>query len=469
MPGSFFDETVGVVVIGSGIAGLSAAVEAKTAGASVVVLEKMKIVGGNTRISDGAFAACNNYLQKEKGLRDSPGLFSEDMMRAGEYLNHPDLVRVVAENSAAAIDWSRDVLGVEYLDRLDRFGGHSAARCLTTRGHSGKDVIKALAAKALALGVDVRTQCLLTGLETDETGRVTGVAMREGYRFAEAGSGSPGRIQAQRGVVLATGGFGSDARFRSFLDPCLDRTIQTTNHKGATAEGLCCALALNAFPLHLSRVQTGPWGCPDEKGYGKGGRFASYCVFPLGILVDPARGCRIVNEWGSRKQRAEAIMKTGRPCIGIVDARGASQAPNSLSHCLRTGKAGAFDTVAALESAWDMPDGSLDDTLAAYHAAIDNSKTDAFGKALTPSTPKLDRPPYYTIRLWPKVHYTPGGVGIDVRARVLDLSQRSVPGLFAAGEVCGGIHGASRLGACALTESLVFGRIAGQEAAGAGS
>lgn len=460
-----FDEIFDVVVIGSGIAGLSAAIEAKTAGASVLVLEKMKITGGNTRISDGCFAACNNYLQEEKGIPDSPRLFFEDMMRAGQYLNRPELVRIVVENSADAIDWTCSVLGVKYLDRVDRFGGHSAERCLTTRGHSGRDVVKALVAKASALGIEIRTQCLLAGLVTDETGSVIGVDIREDYRFQESDSGVEKKIRAKNGVILATGGFGSDVQFRSYLNPTLDDTIQTTNHKGATAEGLCTAMALNAFPLHLSRIQLGPWGCPDEKGYGKGGRFASYCVFPLGILVDPATGRRIVNEWGNRKQRADAIMKTGRPCIGIVDAKGAARTPNSLAHCLKTGKVKAFDTIAGLETGLDMPAASLETTLADYHAAIGRGDTDRFGKSLDSSTPKLTTPPFYAIRLWPKIHYTPGGLGIDTQARVLDLNQNPIPGLFAAGEICGGIHGASRLGACALTESLVFGRIAGKQAA----
>lgn len=104
-------------------------------------------------------------------------------------------------------------------------------------------------------------------------------------------------------------------------------------------------------------------------------------------------------------------------------------------------------------------------TLNDYHDAIDQGKTDSFGKPLTPSTPKISSPPFYAIHLWPKVHYTPGGVGINKNAQVLDLNQKPIPGLYAAGEVSGGIHGASRLGTCALTECLVFGRIAGKEAA----
>jgi succinate dehydrogenase/fumarate reductase flavoprotein subunit len=138
-----WDEQKDVVIIGSGLAGLSAAIEANRAGASTIVFEKMKVTGGNTRISDGGIAAPNNYLQKKRGIEDSPALFYEDMLGAGLGLNQPELVNIVAEKANEAIEWTRDTLGVRYLDRLDRFGGHSVARCLTTRGHSGADFIKA--------------------------------------------------------------------------------------------------------------------------------------------------------------------------------------------------------------------------------------------------------------------------------------------------------------------------------------
>ena len=107
-----WDEQTDVVIIGSGLAGLSAAIEANQAGASVIVFEKMNLTGGNTRIADGAVAAPNNYLQKKLGIEDSPELLYEDMMRAGLGLNHPDLVNVMAQKAAEAIDWTRETLGV---------------------------------------------------------------------------------------------------------------------------------------------------------------------------------------------------------------------------------------------------------------------------------------------------------------------------------------------------------------------
>ena len=148
-----WDEQTDVVVIGSGLAGLAAAIEAAVAGASVVVLEKMKITGGNTRISDGALAAPGNYRQQADGVEDSPALFAADMLKAGLGLNHPGLVQIVAHRAAEIIEWTRSELGVRYLDQLDRFGGHSAARSITTRSHSGVDIIKAQVARLAELGI----------------------------------------------------------------------------------------------------------------------------------------------------------------------------------------------------------------------------------------------------------------------------------------------------------------------------
>ena len=460
-----WNENADVVVIGSGIAGLSAAIEAKRAGAEVTVFEKMKIIGGNSRISDGALAAPGNYLQKRRNIDDSPRRFYDDMIRAGLGLNHPRLVQTVAESAAEAIDWTREVLGVQYLDRLDRFGGHSAARSITTRRHSGVDIIKAQAAKLNALGVEIRTRCRLERLLTDERGGVCGVEIRKGYRFPDENTGKRKAVRAGRAVVLATGGFGNDIRFRSLLHPVLDESVQTTNQKGATAEGIIAALKIAALPVHLCWIQLGPWACADEKGYGRGARFASYSVFPAGILIDPATGLRIVDEWADRRIRSDAMLRTGHICVGIVDAESAKMDPESLEHGLKTGKIKAFGDIAGLARFYDAPVDVLEKTLDAYNAAIVRGKPDPFGKPLTSSTPKVAVPPFYGIRLWPKVHYTPGGVGITPKAQVLNLDGKPIARLYAAGEVCGGVHGAGRLGSCALTECLVFGRIAGMEVA----
>lgn len=188
-------------------------------------------------------------------------------------------------------------------------------------------------------------------------------------------------------------------------------------------------------------------------------------MFPAGILVDPETGRRIVNEWGDRRERADAMMRAGHPCVGIIDAVGVKRDAASLQDCLRGGKVQQYQDLGALAAAYGMPAAVLADTVKAYNSAVADGRSDAFGKALGQGAFSVASPPFYAIRLYPKVHYTPGGVRIDQRARVVDLHGKPIPRLFAAGEVTGGVHGASRLGSCALTECLVFGRIAGREAA----
>jgi len=460
-----WDEESEVVVVGSGLAGLSAALEACKGGASVIVLEKMKITGGNTRISDGGVAAPGNYLQKERGVEDSTELFYNDMRQAGMRMNHPELVRVVAENAREAVDWTRNELGVKYLDRLDRFGGHSAARCLTTRSHCGKDFIKALEGRLQAFGVRIRTRCRLLDIIVDGNGAVCGVRVQSEDRYPEESRSHIKQIRAGRAVILASGGFGADTVFRKLQNPQLDESIDTTNHRGATAEGLRAAFRIDATPIQLSWIQTGPWACADERGYGKASRFASYSVYPTGIVVEPATGVRIVNEWADRRIRSDAIIATGGMCVGIVDAEGAKNDLSSLAHCLKNGKIQQFDNLAELAKVYGMPADALQTTVDEYNRRVATGRRDPLGKPLDKGARPLSNPPFYAIRLWPKVHYTPGGIGIDANARVIDTRNQPISRLFAAGEVCGGIHGAGRLGSCALTECLVFGRIAGRGAA----
>ena len=264
-----WDEEADVVIVGSGAAGLCAAIEAAELGASVIVIEKMKITGGNTRISDGGLSAAGNFMQKKLGIKDSADLFMEDMLKAGMGLNHPRLARILADNGAGAIDWTREVLGVRYLDRLDCFGGHSVARTVTTRRHSGVDITNAQIRKLNQMGVEIRTCTRLTDLVSEGAGRVTGIKVLSGDTSGRNDSNGYRHLRANRAVIPASGGFGSDVKFRTMQNPLLDASMDSTNHKGATGEGLATALRQGAAPVQLSWIQTGPWGCADEKATGE--------------------------------------------------------------------------------------------------------------------------------------------------------------------------------------------------------
>ncbi len=265
-----WNDTYDVVVVGAGFAGLAAAIEASNSGASVVVLEKMHAPGGNSTISDGGVAAAGTYLQAQLGIDDSPDLMYRDMLQAGLGLNHPALVREVASRSAEALQWSMDYLGVEYLERVDQFGGHSVPRCYTPIGVSGSSMVRQLVEKLRQLGVEVRLQTCLKGFVRDADGSVSGVWVREGFESRQPVAGIDRYLRATKAVVLATGGFGADITFRSIQDPRLNETIDTTNVRFATAEAMIEGLRIGAMPVHLSHIQLGPWASPDEKGYGVG-------------------------------------------------------------------------------------------------------------------------------------------------------------------------------------------------------
>jgi len=463
--GEYWDETVDVIVIGSGFAGLAAAIEARHSGASVAILEKMNAAGGNSIISDGGIAAAGTLMQAKAGVNDSPELMYSDMLKAGMGLNYPDLVREVAEKSNEVFQWSIDYLGVKYMDRVDQFGGHSVARCYTAQKKSGATIIKQQLSKVRELGMEVRTRSYFQSFIRNSGDRVCGVLVRDGHQFKSASSGTVRYIKARKAVILATGGFSSDIAFRITQDPRLTGKIDSTNKQSATAEALKEALKLGATPVHLSQIQLGPWASPDEKGFGVGPGFSDYIAFIYGIVVDPASGKRIVNELADRKTLTEAILDIGHPCIGIADAKAVAQSGWNIDRCLEKGVVKQFRQIPELAAGYGIPSEALNTTVAKYNNAVAGKLDTEFGKPILPDAAPMSSPPYYGIRLWPKAHYTMGGVQINVRGQVIDLNQNPIRGLYAAGEVTGGIHGACRLGSCAITECLVFGRIAGRNAA----
>jgi len=461
-----WNETFDVVVIGSGFAGLAAAIEARESGASVVVLEKMKAPGGNSAISDGGIAAAGTFLQEKAGYKDTPKLMYEDMMRAGLGLNYPELVREVTEKSNEVFQWSIDYLGVEYMDRVDHFGGHSVHRCYTAANRTGSTIIKRQVEKAKEIGAEIKLGMSLKTFFQDSDGRVVGVRVREGYDHRDPQKGTDVSIKANNAVVLATGGFGSDIPFRISQDPRLTEEIDTTNSRFATAEALKETLRIGGNPVHLSHIQLGAWTSPDEKGFGVGPVFSDYIVFLYGIVVDPMTGKRFVNELSDRKIVSDALLKIGHPCIGIADSKAVETQGWDLGRGLKKGVIRKFDRLEELGAAYEIPADEFMATVERHNDHVEEGIDREFGREVLPNAAPIAEPPFYGMRLWPKVHFTLGGVQINIKAQVINLDQEPLKGLYAAGEVTGGVHGACRLGSCAITECLVFGRIAGKNAAG---
>lgn len=453
-----------VIVIGSGFAGLAAAIEAKKAGASVIVLEKMRAAGGNSIISDGGMAVAGSELQRRHGIEDSPELFYQDMMRAGMGLNHPQLVKLVTSKAADAYEWLTGELGVEFMDRVDLFGGYSVARSHGAVRITGSSIIKPMLKELGRLEIPIYYGYHVTELLMDDR-RVTGVRFETDYSFKTGRGVDSGVLEARRAVVLAGGGFGADVAFRKAHDPRLDSQIDTTNKACATSELLVEAMRKGASAIQLSHIQLGPWASPDEKGFGAGPLFSDYIGLIYGILVNPSTGERFVNEHSDRKVLSDAILATGAPCICISDEAAVAAAGWDISRALNRQVVRTFGDLESLAEAYQIPLSCLKDTIERYNRSVSEGDDTLFGRSVLSDSQRIATPPYYAMRLWPKVHYTMGGLQIDSSARVIGLDQKPIEGLFAAGEMTGGIHGACRLGSCAVTNCIVFGRIAGEEAA----
>lgn len=460
-----WDQTYDVVVIGSGFAGLAAAIEAKNAGASVVVIEKMPVHGGNSIINGGDFCAPGTRLQKAAGVEDSADLMYKDMMKAGLYINNPELARILADNAREAIEWCEDYVGAKFT-RLNFHGGHSVKRANQTVNASGSELVNKMLAKAKGLGVEVRTRTKMERMITNKDGRVVGIEVKTGYRYPDEKSGKTAYIKAGKAVVLTSGGFSNDIALRRIQDPRLTEKFGSTNQPGATGEALLAACMAGAMDVQMDWIQLGPWTSPDEKGFGHVPLFCERLV-GYGPMIDPATGKRFFKETGNRKERADAIILLGHPVIIMGDSYSVPKQvfPNALEKGLQNGAVKKFDSLEALAKNYNIPLETFQKEISRWNSFVEKKKDDDFACMIFPDAKPTVAPPFYAARLWPKVHHTMGGLVIDKNAQVFGFSLKPLKGLYAAGEVTGGIHGAVRLGGVAMADCIVFGRIAGKNAA----
>lgn len=462
-----WDESYDVVVIGSGFAGLSAAYEARKAGASVVLFEKMPTLGGNSAISGGGWSVPGTPLQAEQGIEDSADDMLRDMLAAGLDMNHIDLARKVAHESLDALMWSIDEIGVEYTDSLVHFGGHAVPRAYAVAAEMGAGITRPIIAKLRELGVEPRTRVRLEEILRDADGRVKGIVVRTGVPFPDDGTGETRTIKASRAVVLATGGFGNDVAFRQIQDPRLAGDLDTTNQPGATAESLRAALNIGCTPVQLSWIQIGPWTSPDERGFGLGPLFAQGVSAMHGIWLDTRTGKRFVDELADRKVRSDEILRVGNETIAIVDGRGFARGPAPvLEEMLAREVLRRFDSLGEMAEAYGMSADTVQETIARWNAIVEAGEDTEYGRPLQRDQAPMDSAPWYAMRLSPKIHHTMGGVAINTEAQAIDVMTGDIiPGLYCAGEITGGVHGAVRLGGCAYGDAIVFGRTAGRNAA----
>lgn len=477
-----WDESWDVVVVGSGFAGSAALCEAIDMGVKTLMIEKMPVLGGNSAINGGAFAIVGSPHQKRKNVEDSYELYVKDIKKAGLNLNQVDLVETIAKNGYDAYKFTVE-RGVVYRDDLGHFGGHSVPRTIWPEINSGGKITIPLQEYAQQKGALIRTRVIFDDLILNDKGQVIGIKVRENYDFnydksvdeEDNKSGVTKFYRVYGGVVMASGGFSYDIKFRQEMDPTITPDLDCTNHYGATAYTLKNLMKNNVQTVDLNWIQLGPWGSPDEKGFGIAPVFA-IPAFAYGIMVDARTGKRFINELADRKIRADAILKINKNPDGslthpvvICDSVGATGTTKAnVYRGLHKNVIKKFDSIEELAQFYSIPYEGLKKSIDDYNSYVKSGKDLEMGKPffkLDGKVVDISKPPFYAWRALPKVHHTMGGVKIDTEARVYDKQNNIIQGLFAAGEFVGGPHGASRLGSCAIPDCIVFGRIAAKNAA----
>ena len=453
------ESTYDVVVIGAGGAGFSAAIEAKNAGANVVLLEKMPAVGGNSLISGAEMNAAKNWVQPKLGINDdSPELHAEDTYKGGDMKGDMNVIKVMTHNALDAAKWCRDYLGVRFEDdNLFFFGGHSRKRALIPVGHTGTEFITKFQAKADELGIPVITNMKAEELIKDKSGRVVGVkATMNGASYT---------FNAKGGVVLATGGFGANPEMVKKYNPKIDERFKTTDAPGTTGEALYMAERAGAQLVNMGYIQTYPI-CDPISGVIE---LIADARFDGAIMLNQ-EGKRFVEELQRRDVLSEDILKqTGGYCwvlwndkIGSI-SNTVKEHPTEYEAFTKQGIMATCDDLKCVADFTKIPFDSLKGTVNRVSSMTGKGNDKDFNHRS--GLVDMTQGKYYVIKAVPSVHHTMGGVRINEKAQALTAEGKAIPGLWAAGEVTGVTHGTNRLGGNAYTDIIVFGRIAGKAAA----
>jgi len=438
-----------IVVIGAGGAGFAAAITAHDAGAKVIVLEKMPITGGNTQIASGGMNAAGTRFQTEQGIKDSWELMRDDTLKGGKNRGKPELVEILAKDSAAANEWMTS-LGAD-LSGITRGGGASADRFHAPKDGSpvGPNLMKTLRAAAEKRKIDVRANSKVLRINTNSGGgAVRGVQVRERESvFYE--------IEA-KAVVVAAGGFSSNKEMvAKYCPQCVG--MASSNQPGATGEGMLLAEEIGAELIDMDQVQIHPSLGANTN------ILITEAMRGAGSIMVNREAKRFINELTTRDAASAAILQqTGKTVFLVFDGN-VRQRLKTAEGYFHLGLAKEAPTPEALGQMLGIDPATFATTIANY-TKYQQAKNDEEFKRESMAVP-LNKPNYCAIEIWPGVHYTMGGIAINGKAQALAKDGKPIPGLYAAGEVTGGVHGANRLGGNSTVETVVFGRIAGREAA----
>ena len=495
--GSAEDSTVeaDVVVVGAGGAGMTAAITAAAEGKSVVILESQSMVGGNSVRATGGMNAGKTVYQDENefgesagvektlktaaekyadnetitalaktvseqwaayqanptGYFDSVELMELDTMIGGKGINDPELVETLCANSADAIDWL-DEHGIT-LHNVSSFGGASVKRIHRPVNAEGKTVsvgsymIPLLQENCEKAGVQILLNTTANEILTDANGAAVGIK-------ATGSTGETVTVNA-KAVVLTTGGFGANLDMVVKYKPEL-KGFMTTNAAGIQGQGIEMAEAIGAATVDMDQIQIHPTVEANTAALITEGLRGD------GAVLINAEGKRFIDEVGTRDVVSAAeIAQTGSYSWLVVD-QAMVDASSVIQGYIKKGYTVTGATYEELGKAMGVDAAAFAETMEKWNGYVEAKNDPDFGR--TSFANPLNTAPYYAVKVTAGVHHTMGGLKINANTEVLNEKGEVIPGLFAAGEVTGGVHGANRLGGNAVADFTVFGRIAGAAA-----
>ena len=488
-----------LIIVGAGGAGLSAAVTAKDLGVkNVLVLEKMPVIGGNTLRCASAFNAADPDRQKalpmtetlkeavvkaisekpvseehaklmadvkakyeaylksgSKTLFDCPEWHALQTYNGGDKVGHIPLIRQYSNNVLDTLHWMQSK-GSPVMDRVSQGAGALWQRTHQLDAPAGLGLIDPLYQSAVKQGVNFKLGMRVQDLILNDKGRVIGVTATDKV-------GNKYEFTSKDGVILATGGYSQNKEMRQKSAPHLTPEMVSTNQPGATGDGIVIATRHGADTTGMNYVQVYPLATPGTGALQGRARKMS----GLDDVIDVNKnGERFVKEDARRDEFVAAIKKQPGGVVYDINDSSIVKPLNSFNEDVETlvsiGRIYKADSLADLAKQLGMPADKLEATVAEFNKMVEAKKDPKFGRKLFDRP--IVKPPFYATPRAPSIHPTMGGLQISTNAQVLDKKGKPIPGLYAAGEVTGGIHGSNRLGGNATADVLTFGRIAAKSA-----